>query len=101
MVRNHHQDWSIVCQGQHLEAGDQVFARAEIETGGRLVKQEQFRISHQCPSDQYALLLTLGKGAERPGGESRDAQLPHDLDGATDVFLVVLLVPAAGDTMSG
>jgi hypothetical protein len=76
-------------------AGHQVLTSAEVESGRRLVEQEQLRVGHQRAGDLYPLALPLAQSAEGAGAEVPDADLLHQLRRPVVVEVVVLLPPAA------
>ena len=54
--------------GQVVQRVHEPLARRQVETGGRLVEQEQVRGAHERPRDQHAALLAVRQDPERPVG---------------------------------
>src|SRR6185295_18770924 len=48
-----------------LEKLQEVFARGRVESGARLVEDEQLRLRHQCATDEHALAFALREHAPR------------------------------------
>ena len=74
-----------------------VLAAAQVQSGGWLVEQQQFRVGHQRPGDLHPLALALGQGGELAPDQVRAAERVEDLDRAGDVAGVVFLLPPAED----
>ena len=71
-----------------LTAGD-------VETGGRLVQDEELGIGHESPGDLDALTLPGGQGRPSPSDELTGAESLQEGTGALDIGVVVLFVPHA------
>ena len=59
-------DRALWIGGDRRQAAQQVLARTEVETGSRLVEDQQLWIGHQCPSDLDALAFSLAEAFRTP-----------------------------------
>ena len=73
--------WCVVILSQLAQSVDQRLAAGQVQTGGRLVKQQKLRISHQCPCNLHSFALTLTQGAECPIRQRIDTELSEQLVG--------------------
>ena len=65
-VVGHHHDGRRTRIGRHrTQQRHQLFASAEVESGGRLVEQPERRVAHQRAGQQHALALSRRERAER------------------------------------
>ncbi len=87
--------------GQVLEPRHQFFATAEVESGRRLVEQQQLRVGHQGTCDQHPLALAFRQRLVRALGQVFGADTFQHVDGLFVVELLVFLPPAAEHRVSG
>ena len=96
--------------GERGQAGQEPLAGPEVESGGRLVHQDQLGIAHQRPGQQDLLALALRQQAERPLAEGGAAEsgLGEQGGGPCPVVIGVLVpprlecrVPAGQDDVEG
>ena len=83
------------------ETRDEVFARAEIESCGRLVEQQQLGIGHERARELHALLLAARECPEHPPREARDPEAVEQLDRAGAVRLGVGVPPGLERGVAG
>lgn len=63
----------------------EILARARVHTGAGLIKNNQIRFGHACPSDQNLLLLALRQSSEFLITQAATAHLRQKLFGGTVV----------------
>ena len=97
--QHHHRRLGVA--GQAGEPAQQVLAAAQVQSGGWLVEQQQFRVGHQRPGDLHPLALALGQRGEPAPDQVGAAERVEDLDRPGDVGGVVFLLPPAQDGVGG
>ena len=95
MVRHQDRCRGVRIHRQRRQRRDEVLSAAEIQSGGRLVEQQQLGVGHQCPGDLDPLAFALAQSAERPISQVFGAYLDQEALGPLVVGVVVLLTPAA------
>src|SRR5882672_3962575 len=93
MVRDEHDGRRGRVVRQLREAPDEILAPAEVESGGRLVEQEETGLGHQRAGQLDALALAGRKGGERVVGERPAAEALEELDSALTIGVAIGVPP--------
>ena len=72
---------------QVADQGQDLLLRGDVERGGRLVRDQQFRFQHQRHRDHDALALAAGKPVRVGGEDARDFGQPDVLHHVEDALL--------------
>ena len=81
---------------QRRQRANRDLARAEIESGCRLVENEQFGLGHERTTDQCACPLPLGESTELLAGKVCDAEIFHESARAGVFVGCIGVLPTAG-----
>ena len=72
---------------QVADQGQDLLLRGDVERGGRLVRDQQFRLQHQRHRDHDALALAAGQPVRVGGEDALDLGQPDLLHHRQDAFL--------------
>ena len=96
-----HDCWGEWVLGELAKSRHQVFTCPEVESCGRFVEQEQFRIAHQGPGNENSLTFTF---AECSDGALRKVAHTHGVEkvlGALFIAFVVVFAPPSRNGEGG
>ena len=74
MVRYEHRRQTGLGGSKGTQGRQQRLAGRKVETAGRFVEEEDFRLGHERPGQPDPLALALRTGADRVVGECRQAE---------------------------
>lgn len=63
VVGDHDDGRCVWVHGEFSEVADEVFASAEVHSCGWFVKDEEFRVGHECACDQDSFAFAFGEGS--------------------------------------
>src|SRR5208283_2645071 len=87
VMRHQHEAGRSRIMREALDELQELLARDRIESRAGLIEDEQFRLRHQCASDEHALAFTLREKSPWPIGERLGLDLTQDVERAGSIIV--------------